>query len=134
MATRHFTEEAAATSGLAAACFKIGSITALIGVSLGIYMGIGKDHSLAPVHVHLNLIGWVSMFLFGLFYKLHKAAVGKVAVTQVMLSTVGFISMMSGLAGYLLTGNGAFAPLIIGGSFMIWTGFALFAYIVARAA
>lgn len=36
-------------------------------MSLWIYMGIAQDHSLTPVHAHLNLLGWVTMFLTGLY-------------------------------------------------------------------
>ena len=50
-------------------CFLLASVTALAGMSLGIYMGIAQDHSLMPVHAHLNLIGWVTMFLMGLYYR-----------------------------------------------------------------
>jgi hypothetical protein len=39
------------------------------GVSLGIYMGIVHDFSLAPVHAHTNLLGWASLALFGLAYR-----------------------------------------------------------------
>lgn len=131
MATQFIAAEPAIASRLPAACFKIGSFTALIGVSLGIYMGISHDHKLAPVHVHLNLIGWVSMFLFGLFYKAHPAAIDKVAIAQVLLSAVGYIAMLSGLAGLLISAHPAFQPLTVGGSLTVWIGFALFAFIVA---
>jgi uncharacterized membrane protein YgdD (TMEM256/DUF423 family) len=38
---------------------------------MGIYMGIVHDFSLAPVHAHMNLVGWVSLALFGVTYKLY---------------------------------------------------------------
>ena len=41
-------------------CFVLAGVTALAGMSLGIYMGIAQDHTLAPVHVHPNLLGRVS--------------------------------------------------------------------------
>jgi hypothetical protein len=41
----------------------------LVGVSLGIFMGIRQDFTLAPVHAHLNLLGWASLALFGLTYR-----------------------------------------------------------------
>lgn len=134
MAAQSITAEPATAGRLPASCFKLGSFTALIAVSLGIYMGISHDHSLAPVHVHLNLIGWVSMFLFGLFYKAHPSAIGTVAVAQVLLSAVGYIAMLSGLAGLLITAHPAFQPLTVVGSLMVLAGFALFAFIVARVA
>jgi hypothetical protein len=123
-----------AISRLPSTCFKIGSFTALIGVSMGIYMGVFEDHALAPVHVHLNLIGWVSLFLFGLFYKSHPAANGAAAAVQVALSTIGYVFMLGGLAGLLLTANPVFFPLAVAGSLLVWLGFAVFFGIVARTA
>jgi cbb3-type cytochrome oxidase subunit 1 len=122
-----------AVSRLPGICFKLSSLTAVIGVSMGVYMGIASDHTLAPVHVHLNLIGWVSLFLFGLFYKLHPDAVGTTAVIQVSMVAAGYIVMLTGLAGLLLTGSSAFMPLAITGSLLVWAGFAHFLFIVARA-
>ncbi|MBX9823195.1 MAG: hypothetical protein K2Y19_21540, partial [Afipia birgiae] len=48
-------------------------IAVLIGMSWGIVMAISKDHSAMPAHAHLNLLGWVSLFLFGIFYRLHPS-------------------------------------------------------------
>jgi hypothetical protein len=121
-------------SRLPGICFKLSSLTAVIGVSLGVYMGISSDHTLAPVHVHLNLIGWVSLFLFGLFYKLHPDAIGGVAVIQVLMIVAGYIVMMAGLAGLLLTGSSAFMPLAVIGSLLVWAGILLFFIVVARTA
>jgi hypothetical protein len=136
MATQHHIASAApmAIRWLPSLCFTLASFTALIGVSIGIYMGIFEDHTLAPVHVHLNLIGWVSQFLFGLFYKSHPAANGVAAAVQVTLTAMGYIAMLSGLAGLLLTGNPAFFPLAVIGSLLVWAGFAVFFGIVLRAA
>jgi hypothetical protein len=41
----------------------------LAGAGLGIKMGAAEDFQLAPVHAHLNLVGWVSLALFGLTYR-----------------------------------------------------------------
>jgi hypothetical protein len=126
--------QTAEISRLPGICFKLSSLTAVIGVSLGVYMGISSDHTLAPVHVHLNLIGWVSLFLFGLFYKLHPDAIGGAAVMQVLMVVAGYIVMMAGLAGLLLTGSSAFMPLAVIGSLLVWAGILLFFIVVARTA
>ena len=39
------------------------------GVVLGIFMAMNKDYQLAPVHAHVNLVGWVSLAIFGLTYR-----------------------------------------------------------------
>ncbi|MBU8539020.1 hypothetical protein [Falsiroseomonas tokyonensis] len=41
----------------------------LVGVCLGIWMGIAHDFQLAPVHAHLNLLGWASLALMGLVFR-----------------------------------------------------------------
>ena len=47
---------------------RIAVVYLLAGVSLGIFMGASGDHSMFPLHAHINLLGWVSMSLFGFFY------------------------------------------------------------------
>ncbi len=119
-------------SRLSQFCFVLSSLTALSGMSLGIYMGIAHDHTLTPVHAHLNLIGWVTLFLFGLYYRIHENAQGWLAVLQVGASTVGYISMLAGLAGLLLTGLDTYLPLAIFGSVLVWLGMLTFCAVVLR--
>jgi hypothetical protein len=45
------------------------TICLLIGVLLGIWMGIAHDFQMAPVHAHLNLLGWTSLALMGLVFR-----------------------------------------------------------------
>lgn len=49
--------------------FVIGILFALTGMGLGTYMGISQDFLFAPVHAHINLVGWATHFLFGLYYR-----------------------------------------------------------------
>ena len=53
-------------------------LQALAGMGLGMFMGISGDHTLAPAHAHNNLLGWVSMAIFGLYY----AVAGEVAARR----------------------------------------------------
>jgi hypothetical protein len=41
----------------------------VVGVALGIAMGMAHDFRFAPVHAHLNLLGWTSLALMGLTYR-----------------------------------------------------------------
>ncbi|GGC49789.1 hypothetical protein GCM10011504_30240 [Siccirubricoccus deserti] len=45
----------------------------VVGVAMGIAMGIAHDFHLAPVHAHLNLLGWTSLSLMGLTYRAYPA-------------------------------------------------------------
>lgn len=50
-----------------------GVLVLLAGLSLGMVMAIGDDASLMPVHAHLNLVGFVTLTLYGLFYQVFPA-------------------------------------------------------------
>ena len=57
------------------------------GVAMGIFMGIAHDFQLAPVHAHLNLLGWASLALFGLVYKAWPAlAQSRIALAHFALA------------------------------------------------
>jgi hypothetical protein len=70
---------------------------AVLGLSLGLYMALSHDHAQIPTHVHLLMIGWVSMFLFGAFYALVPAAAGRAALVQWWLANTGVAVMIPGL-------------------------------------
>lgn len=48
----------------------IGSLYLLVGIAFGGYMGATGDHTLTPVHAHINLLGFTLMTVFGLAYRL----------------------------------------------------------------
>jgi hypothetical protein len=49
--------------------FRLAVIFVIIGMAMGIGMAMADDHGIMPAHAHLNLLGWVSLFLFGLYYE-----------------------------------------------------------------
>lgn len=51
----------------------LAAIMLVAGVGLGIWMGSREDFLLAPVHAHINLVGWASLALFGIIYRLYPA-------------------------------------------------------------
>lgn len=83
---------------LAEKFIKSSVIYLLIGLSLGIYMGMSKDHSQTPTHVHLNMLGWVTMALMGVIYKSWpQAAAAKLASVTYWLAHISVIGMTVGL-------------------------------------
>jgi cbb3-type cytochrome oxidase subunit 1 len=48
----------------------LGAAMLVVGVGMGIYMAVTHDFQLSPVHAHVNLVGWVSLSLFGIVYRL----------------------------------------------------------------
>jgi hypothetical protein len=109
-----------------AVCFGIA------GMIAGIVMAAVNDHSFMPAHAHLNLLGWVSLFLFGIFYHLHPALdASRTALVQVAIWIVATIILTCGFAAIYL-GHLEFAPVAITGSLIILGDMLLFAFLVFR--
>jgi hypothetical protein len=92
--------------------FATGALFVLAGVGLGIWMGIHENFTLAPVHAHINLIGWASMGLIGAFYAVAgEAAPRKLGWTTYVLQTLGLLIMVPSLAKLLL-GDKSIIPVL----------------------
>jgi uncharacterized protein YhhL (DUF1145 family) len=63
--------------------FQAAVLMAVLGMVWGLVMAVSGDHSTMPAHAHLILLGWVSLFLFGIFYHLHP----RLALIQVTPSS-----------------------------------------------
>jgi len=112
---------------------RLGIVFLIVGVSLGMWMGANQNFTLRPVHAHINLIGWTSMMLFGLAYRvLPGAAQGKLPWIQFGLAVVGFVLMMSGLTVMLL-GSQVLLPAMLAGEVMVALSILMFAFILFRA-
>jgi hypothetical protein len=104
----------------------------LFGMVAGIVMGIEQDFGLAAAHAHLNLIGGVLLFVFGLYYKLVPAAGNSaLAKPQGWLQIAGGILFPAGVAIVILKGT-AFIIAPVLGSLIVVAAMALFAVIVFR--
>jgi hypothetical protein len=77
----------------------LGAIMLTAGVALGVVMGIRHDFSLAPVHAHINLVGWASLSLFGIVYKLYpEMARSRLAALHFILAAPAAVMFPIGIA------------------------------------
>jgi hypothetical protein len=108
------------------AFFGAAVIYALAGIALGMTMGATNDHTLMPVHAHINLLGWVSLALMGGFYGLAGAQTpGKLAWLSFVLVNVGNLVSLPLLAKLLL-GDQSVVPMMAGGEAVIMLGMLIF--------
>lgn len=119
---------------LARRFWKIAVVYLIVGVLLGLLMGILQDWRLTSIHAHMNLLGWVSMALFGVFYHYRPAAADTtLARAHFWLHNIGVPVMQGSLAVEILTGNAAVLPIVIAASLAVIAGVILFAVNVFRA-
>lgn len=124
-------------SRISLAFFGAAVVYALGGMVLGMYMGGSGDHSMAPVHAHINLLGWASLALMGAFYGLAGAAApGKLAWANFTVSNLGNLMSLP-MVAMIQSGKPPIVPLLVGGEVLIVVGMLLFGVsllVVARAA
>jgi hypothetical protein len=95
-------------------------------------MGISQDHSTLPAHAHLNQLGWVSLFLFGIYYRLHPAVDRSVlALWQVRIWIAGTIILTVGV-GLVHSGHEIGDPITAVSSLLVLADTLLFAWLVFR--
>jgi hypothetical protein len=108
--------------------FRLAAVYFAVGVTLGVVMGASGDHSLRPVHAHINLLGWVSMALFGLvgmaYPSIHE---GRVAAAQFWLYNLGVPVLVAALA-LMLKGFAAAGPVVGMASVVVGVSVLLFAW------
>jgi len=102
----------------------LAALCLLVGLSLGIGMGIAHDFQLAPVHAHLNLVGFVLPSIFGLTYRAYPTlARSRLALPHLALSGVGAIVLPVGI--YFAVSHN-FPAIAIVGAFIVFGGVATF--------
>jgi hypothetical protein len=112
---------------------QLGVLFAICGMALGVWMGKTNNFTLAPVHAHINLLGWVSMLIYGLVYRaIPRAAEGVLPVVHFWLNVLSLLAMIPILALFLLGDTALGMPLGLV-SISMWISMLLFAVIVFRA-
>jgi cbb3-type cytochrome oxidase subunit 1 len=102
------------------------------GMIWGMVMAIAEDHSTFPAHAHLNLLGWVSLFLFGIYYRLHPAIDrSRLALAQVWVWIVATVILTAGIA-LVHSGRTGGDPMAAIGSLVILADTVLFGWLVYR--
>jgi FtsH-binding integral membrane protein len=112
--------------------FTIGIVFALIGMGLGTYMGITQNFIYAPVHAHINLVGWATHFLFGLYYRGEPAnAKGILPEAHFLCAIIGGILLPIGVIG-AVTNDPTLDIAVIPGTLFTIISMALFLAVVLR--
>jgi hypothetical protein len=112
---------------------QLGVLFALAGMGLGVWMGKTEDFQLQAVHAHINLLGWVSMLLYGLVYRvIPKAAEGRLPVVHFWLALASVLGMIP-LLTLNLMGQKSVTPFLAVDMIALWLSMLLFAVIIFKA-
>jgi hypothetical protein len=115
-----------------AVSFRLAVLFVIAGMAMGIGMAMSHDHSIMPAHAHLNLLGWVSLFLFGIYYERRPVLdTSRLAMVQVSVWAVGTVVLTAAVAALHL-GYSAAEPFAGLASMALLAAMLLFAYVVFR--
>lgn len=112
---------------------QVAAIFGFLGTYLGSHMAGTMDYGLRPIHAHILLVGWLSVFAWGIFYRMYTVKYKKLVTIHGILALVGAIGLTSGMWFYNLNPfnfNDTFVLIffIVGGTILLFA-FALFAVI-----
>lgn len=106
---------------------KLSVVYFLVAVFLGNYMGMQQDFRLKHVHVHIALLGWLSLALIGVLYRVYpELEEGWLPRAHLWLHNVGLVVFMGGFTGYVLQGK-HFVAVLGTGAMVASLGIVLFA-------
>jgi hypothetical protein len=103
---------------------RFAAIFGLIGTFLGSQMSGNMDYSLRPIHAHILLVGWLSVFAWGIFYKIYRVKYKKLVTVHGILAMTGAFGLTFGMWMYNLNPfnlNETFVMVlfIIGGTLLL---------------
>lgn len=107
---------------------KIAVFYALLGIGMGVVMGASGNFVDKSVHAHFNLLGWLSMAVMGLCYRvLPELSVSRLAPAHFWLHNLGLPVLMAGVFSIVHGRPELGEPLAGIGSIIVAAGFFCFA-------
>jgi len=109
---------------------RFAAIFGIIGTFIGSKMSGNMDYSLRPIHAHILLVGWLSVFAWGIFYKVYTIKYKRLVPIHSILGMLGALGLTVGMWMYNLNPfnlNETFVMVffIVGGS-LLFLAFLLF--------
>ena len=76
---------------------RISAIFGLIGTVIGSHMAGAGSYAFRPIHAHILLVGWLSVFAWGVFYKLYTVRSQKLVTVHGWAGIIGAIGLTAGM-------------------------------------
>jgi hypothetical protein len=76
---------------------RIAAIFGIIGAYLGSHMAGAGSSAFRPIHAHILVVGWLSVFSWGVFYKLYEVKYPKLVTVHGWSAILGAIGLTVGM-------------------------------------
>ncbi|WP_078578079.1 hypothetical protein [Salipaludibacillus agaradhaerens] len=74
----------------------------VIGVMMGGHMAGAGSYALRPVHAHVLVVGWLTLFAWSLFYKIYKPKHKLLATLHVWTALIGTFGLNAGMYVFMV--------------------------------
>lgn len=106
------------------------AVFGLIGAVLGSHMAGAGSMAFRPVHAHILVVGWLSVFSWGIYYKVFRVRAEKLMAAQGWTGMIGTLGLVLGLWMQYVQPFGdvkaIILPVYIGGGVILLVSFFLF--------
>ncbi|MGN7403597.1 hypothetical protein ACTHO0_27535 [Cytobacillus praedii] len=103
---------------------RLSALFALIGAFLGSHMAGAGSYASRPIHAHVLVVGWLTIFAWAVYYKIFTPKIGLLAKLHVYSAITGSIGLTGGMTLFVFKPD--FLPpalntvlYIIGGSLLL---------------
>jgi len=79
---------------------RLAAIFGLLGTYLGSHMSGSGSYEFRPIHAHVLLVGWLSMFAWGIFYRAFKVKSQKLVAVHGWTAIIGVFGLTLGMWFY----------------------------------
>ena len=99
---------------------RIAAVFGLVGVVLGSKMSGDMDYSITPIHAHSLLVGWLSVFAWGIFYYVVPITKLILVKIQAVMGIIGAVGLTVGMYFYMFHNSGFTTfTFVVGGSILL---------------
>lgn len=74
----------------------------VIGVMMGAHMAGAGSYALRPIHAHMLVVGWLSLFAWSIFYKVYQPKNSLLTTIQVWTGLIGATGLNFGMYIFML--------------------------------
>ena len=107
---------------------RLSAIYAVVGGMIGSHMAGSKDYYLTPLHAHILVVGWLTLFAYGVFYRIFPVPkFTGLAKVQVVTSIIGASFMPVFMLIYTLNRTPLTITAFISFAMILLIGIILFA-------
>ncbi|MEQ6357143.1 hypothetical protein ABNX05_21155 [Lysinibacillus sp. M3] len=79
---------------------RLAAIFGLLGTYLGSHISASGSYEYRPIHAHILLVGWLSMFAWGIFYRAFKVKSQKLVTAHCWTAILGVFGLTLGMWFY----------------------------------